>query len=63
MDEQIVSLLGQILEELKQTNKQLNIITHNGSYDLLDICNKLDTIDSSLSNIDTSIGSIQILLT
>lgn len=59
MDEQILSILQQILEELKKTNEQLNIITQNGSnYGLWDICSKLDDIDGSLGGIDLSIGMI-----
>ena len=52
--------MGEIREQLVALNNKIDRLTSCGLYDLTDVCNKLDQIDSSLSIIDMAL--VQIIL-
>ena len=57
MDE-LVAIMGEIRDQLVALNSKIDKLTSNGSYDISDVCNKLDVIDSSLGTIDSSLSLI-----
>ena len=62
MDE-LVAIMGEIRDQLVALNNKIDSLTCNGSYDISDVCNKLDVIDSSLGTIDSSLSSIDTTIT
>ena len=55
MDEQVITILNNILEELKESNQYLNIITRSefkNPIGLWDIHSKLDEVDLSIQMLD-----------
>jgi hypothetical protein len=52
MDEDLKVLLESILFELKEINDGIKAITENKIYDLHDVCNRLQDVDSSISQLN-----------
>lgn len=61
--EELISILTDIRDQLADLNNKIDTLTGHGKYSILDICGKLEDLDSSLEDINSALGTIDATLT